>query len=311
VHAGVVALTLDPLSGAAHLITHMLTSFIETGRDDLYRVLDRYLFTTVDTTHRGAPFTANPNLRRLNIGLALAGDVLLAAVLTFASLRSMFERSLHAKYSLKVMLPRALLAVVLMHGSLVLMQMGIDLNNAMAHVAVYLGDGLGGTAGTPWASPLSPSSISDITLSADLFHAVFAIALLIAVVILVFAYVVRTALLSILLVTAPLAALGTALPETRGYAHTWLRLFLTSLFMQPIQLIVLRVSMVMAFSEGSGIFATLYALATLWIMLKVPGAMSTAAHMETKARTYGHELVRHATKALHPAHRSTTHGSGA
>lgn len=301
-HSTVAALSLDPLDVLTHLTVRLLTRFVDTGRDDLFRLLDHYLFTTVDTSHGGAPFTGNPGLVRLNAGLAIAGDILLAAVFVFASLRSMWERSLHAKYSLKAMLPRALLAVVLMHGSLLFIQMAIDLSNALAHLALHLGDSGAGGPALPWSSPLSPAAMQQISLGADLFHAVFAIGLVIAVVILLFAYIVRTALLSILMVTAPLAAICSPLPETREHARTWLHLFLTTLFMQPLQLIVLRVSAVLALGDGAGLFSTLYALATLWIMLKVPGGMSTAAHLATKAKTASHELYRHAEKALHPAH---------
>ena len=301
----VLALSLDPLSGATELVTRLLARLIDSGRDDLMRLLDRYLFSTVDTTHGGAAFTANPSLRPLNGGLAVAGDLLLTVVIIVASLRGMFERSLRAKYTLKVVVPRALLAVVLMHGSALFMQMFIDLSNALAHVALHLGDGEP-TSGLPWSAPLSPASTLAIVNGKDLFQGVFAIALLVAVCILAFAYVVRSALLSVLLVIAPLAALCTTLPETRGYALTWSRIFIAGLFMQPVQLIVLRVAIAIDLGPGAGVFSTFYALATLWIMLKVPGAMSTASHMETKAHTAGHELLRHAEKALHPTARRTT-----
>ncbi|MGI8848142.1 MAG: conjugal transfer protein TrbL family protein [Candidatus Dormibacteria bacterium] len=306
----VLAVSLDPLHTLTHAIVSVLTHFVDSGRDDLLGVLNRYLFSTVDTTHHGIPFTANPNLARLNAGLAIAVDALLVLVVLVASLRSMFERAtMHAKYSLKVVLPRILLAVVLAHGSMLFMQMAIDLNNALAQVALHLGDD--GPVGTPWGAPLSAASMHQMSVGEDLFHAVFAIALVIAVVILVFSYVVRTALLGILVVTAPLAALLGVLPDTRDHARTWLKLFSVAVFMQTTQLLVLRVAMVTGLAEDAGIVSMLYSIATLWIMLKVPGALSTGAHLETKARSLGHELGRHALKAIHPAAHHVTHRTAA
>jgi len=123
-----------------------------------------------------------------------------------------------------------------------------------------------------------------------------------AVVLLVLSYVVRTALLSILVVTAPMAALLGVLPETRGHARTWLKLFTVSLFMQAVQLLILRVAAVTGLADDAGIVSTLYAIATLWIVLKVPGAMGSGAHLETHARSLGHELGRHVRKAVLPPH---------
>ena len=115
--------------------------------------------------------------------------------------------------------------------------------------------------------------------------------------------VVRHALLCVLIVLAPLAALCTVLPDTRGHARGWLRLFGVTVLMQPVQLIVLRVAEVAAVDEGGGLVQSLYALATLFLMLKVPGALNVAAHLETKAETLGHRLERSIRRAtIHHGH---------
>ena len=121
-------------------------------------------------------------------------------------------------------------------------------------------------------------------MSQDLFHALFALGVVVAVVILVLSYVIRTAMLDILIVLAPLAALCSVLPDTRRYAAMWLRLFIVAVFMQAVQLIILRVAMAVGFGAGSGIAESLFALAILWIVLKVPGTLHAATHVETHAR---------------------------
>lgn len=307
VTASVLQALRDPIGWMLHLVVAMLTHFVDGARNDIERVLDHYLFSTVDTSvaHPRA-FTDNPGLRHLNFGLALAMDLLLALVLVFAMLRSMFERSMRGRYTLKVLVPRLMVAIVLIHFSMPLAQMGIDLNNALGHVAINLGDRLQ-VDGLPWSASLSPPVVARMSVTQDTFHAVFVVGLVIALVLLVLAYVVRYALLAVLVVVAPMAALCTALPETRGYARTWLRLFLVTVFMQAVQLLVLRVAVTLAFdNDGVGLVQTLYGLATLFLLLKVPGALNTASHLETKAKTLGHHMERAMKHVVHPtaAHRA-------
>lgn len=298
----------DPGKAFVKMLADALAKFVDSARVEIEDELDKYLFTTVDLTG-GSPrsITENPALRGLNLRLAIAGDILAAAVVVFASLRSMWERSVRARYTLKVFLPRLLLAVVLMHFSLPLMQMAVDLNNAMGHVATETGQPLQ-MAAMPWAPAISSAEVQHISAAQDLFHAMFSVALVLALVILVLAYILRHALLGILIVMAPLAALCTSLPETRTYARSWLRLFTVTVFMQAVQLIVLRVATEVAADGGGGLAQTLEGLATLYLMLKVPGALNTAAHLETKAET----IAKHAEKAIHkvivPHHTArTTH----
>ena len=311
----VLGLPIHPLRDSVGVMLHMVVAllghFAESARHDVERVLQRYLFSTVDTTvPRHRAFTDNPPLRHLTFGMAVAMDLCLSAVLVFGSLRGIFEhQSYRARYSLRVLLPRLMLAVVLVHFSLPLCQMGIDLNNALGHVALGLGGSLR-VDSLPWTQPLSAPVLAQMSATQDVFHACFVVALVIAVVILVLAYVIRYALLAVLIVVAPVAAVCTTLPDTRGYARTWLRLFMVTVFMQAVQLIVLRVAVTIAFDNDGGLVQTLYGLATLFLLLKVPGALNTASHLETKAKTLGHHLERSIAHAVHPhsaARRAASH----
>jgi hypothetical protein len=314
VTASIIQSLRDPTGWMLHLVVGLLTRFVDGARTDIEHVLDRYLFSTVDTgVAYPRAFTANPPLRHLNFGIAVAMDIVLAAVLVFGLLRGLFEHtSFRARYSLKVLVPRVMVAIVLIHFSLPLMQMGIDLDNALSHVATELGGGLR-VDGLPWSSSLSAPLVAHMSVTQDIFHAVFVVGLVVALVLLVLAYVVRYALLAVLVVVAPMAAICTTLPDTRGYARTWLRLFMVTVFMQAVQLVVLRVAVTLAFdTDGMGLVQTLYGLATLLILLKVPGALNTASHMETKAKTLGHHMQRAMRHAVHPAgavHHAATHRS--
>lgn len=291
----------DPLGAVLQLLTGVLAHVVSTAHVDLDGVLGRYLFATVDPL-TGRALTSNASVVHLNCTVAVAADVLVAAVVLFASLRSMFEhQSLRPRYTLKVTLPRLLVAIVLVHGSIYFMQMAIDLNNAIGSVAMSMGSSLSLNS-MPWSSTLDPASVQAISLGQDLFQAIFAIALVVALVILALSYVVRTALLEVLIVLAPVAALCTVLPDTRPYARLWLRLFVVTVFMQAVQLIVLRVATAAGFATGAGIAGSLYGLATLWILLRVPGALHSASHFESRANTMSHQVERAMRRALAPAH---------
>ncbi len=297
----------DPLGTVLQLLTGVLAHLIATARADLSSELTRYLFSTVDPTASGVrPLTANPAVARLNGSLALVADVLVGLVLLYASLRTIFERSVHARYGLQVVIPRVMAALVMVHGSIYFIQMAVDLNNALATIARSLGGPLT-TETLPWSGSMSAATVSVIQGSQDVFHAIFALGVVVAVVILVLSYVIRTAMLEVLIVLAPLAALCSVLPDTRHYAFTWLRLFMVAVFMQAVQLIILRVATSVGFGAGSGIAESLFALATLWIVIKVPGTLHAATHVERHAHIAARHVKRSVHRALVPAHHAVRH----
>jgi hypothetical protein len=255
------------------LIGRLLSQFSSSGRNDVLGLLDHYLFSTVDVSRPGAqPLTANPALAGLNHDFSLAADVLLALVAIAIGVRAICDRSLYSQQELRAVVPRVLVGVVLMHASLTLVQMAVDLNNALTGFAA----GAGGNP-MPWTDPLSTSALTSSSLAQDLFEVVVVLSLVVAVALLAISYVIRMAVLQVLIATAPLAALATILPTTRGFAGAWGRLFVVALFMQAAQVTVLRVATVTGLAAGSGLAATLYALAALWVCLKVPGFLASAA----------------------------------
>src|SRR5487761_1663597 len=267
-----------PLLGAQSndlggLIGRLLSQFSASGRDDVLNLLNRYLFSTVDVSRPGsAALTANPALASLNRDFSLAGDTLLALVVVVVAVRAILDRSLYSQHAVRAMVPRALLAV--------------DLNNALAGFAAGAG-----AQPMPWAGPLSTAALGSSSLAQDLFQAVVVLALVVTVALLAVSYVIRMAVLQVLIASAPLAALATILPETRGYARAWGRLFVVALFMQAAQVAVLRVATVSGLAAGTGLAATLYALAALWVSLKVPRFLAGAARIEGSAAGVGGGLM--------------------
>jgi hypothetical protein len=267
---GVPLLAAAP-TGLAGLIGQLLTQFVRSGRDDVLGLLSSYVLSTSDPSRPGAALTADPTLASLTRDASLAADSLLVLVVIALALRGIADRSITSQHELRAVLPRVLVGVVLMNAPLTLIQMAVDLDNALAAFASGLSGG-----SMPWTGPLAGPALQDPSLAGDLFHVLVLLALVIVVAILGFTYVVRMAVLQVLVVTAPLAALALIPPATRGVARAWGRLFAVVVFMQAAQLVVLSVAAATGLSDGSGLAADIYSLAALWVTLKVPAFLARA-----------------------------------
>src|SRR5438270_7195079 len=117
---GGIAQTLrDPLGTVLHLVTGVLSHFIASAHRDLDGVLQRFLFSTVDpSVAHLRPLTANPSVASLNLGLAVAADVLVGAIVLYLCVRSVVDHSVDSRYALRVAVPRLLLSVALVHSSI-------------------------------------------------------------------------------------------------------------------------------------------------------------------------------------------------
>ncbi|MGC2193001.1 MAG: conjugal transfer protein TrbL family protein [Candidatus Dormiibacterota bacterium] len=284
---------LHPLSLLDHLISGTLTSFVSSSRKALDAALRTYLLGTYDAAAplRHQPFTDTPGVAQLNHLLLGAAGALLVAVFIYSSLRTVVSAG-DARHHLQVVLPRVLVGLALGVVSLPLLQQAVNLNNALS--AVVAGGGSVSLAQLPWDTPLSGSALQ--SASTNIFLLLFAAALVIAVVILVLAYVVRYTLLAVLCAAAPLAAIAWILPETRAFSRQWLRLLVITLFMQFVQLLVLRSAIELAFTHGHGVIGILYAFAALYLMLRVPGALNVASHYGSSAEGAGRRWTRAARR---------------
>lgn len=284
---------LHPLTLLDHLISGGLTSFVSSSRDSLNQALRTYLFGTYDAASPGhrQPFIDTPGVADLNHILLAGGGVLLVAVFLYSSLRTVTSAG-DGRHHLQLVLPRVLVALALASVSLPLIQQGINLNNGLS--SLVAGGGGISLAQLPWDSPLSGPALQ--SASNNVFLLLFAAALVVAVVILVLAYVVRYTLLAVLCAAAPLAAVAWILPETRGFSRQWLRTLVVALFMQFVQLLVLRSAVALAFARGHGVIGMLYAFAALYLMLRVPGALNVASHYGASAESAGRRWARAARR---------------
>jgi len=255
---------------------------------DVGALISRFILSTTDVL-AGGRFTESEAIRHFEPAALAVADAALVAIVVWASYHVMFAHGMRSLYTVRLLLPRALLAILLAHFAMPLMQGGIDLNNALCDVVVGIGTGFNPAAALT-VTDLGTGPTLGLFVTAVLFcgYGVFAVA-----------YVVRYSLLIVLAITAPLAAILFVLPDTHHYARRWGSLFVSTLLMQPLQLLILEVGLQL---ESGGIRVNplrhFFALASLLIAFKVPGAL----HATSTAGTHALSLAKHYAHVFtHPA----------
>jgi hypothetical protein len=218
-------------------------------------------------------------------------------VLVWAFIGVMWQQSAYGHYRLRMLLPRLLLASMLINFGLPLMQGAIDLNRGLSKTIVqnspFTVGALAADLKADFANPL---------LNGPLAIAV-ALAILAGFLLLLLVYTLRFALLTVLVITAPLAALLFVLHETSEHARQWSALFVTSLFMQPLQLLILGIGWSLDAQDlGLGPLRHVFALACLVLCFRVPGVLHASSLVGRKALSIGHSDVTHAWKHLQKVH---------
>ncbi|MGC9667416.1 hypothetical protein ACNTMW_12775 [Planosporangium sp. 12N6] len=190
------------------------------------------------------------------------------------------RESLQTQYGFKEIAPRLALGAVISNVSLILCGKAIEVTNALT--AAIAGQGVDG--------PSAANAIMGILYqpfngtSPNLLLALLVIAASILALIVVITFVLRVALMVVLVGTAPLALACHATPQTEGLAYTWWRAFGACLGLQVAQaVIVLATIKVFLTPSGlvllgvpataSGLLGVLVCITMLWLLLKLPGLM--------------------------------------
>ena len=261
---------IDPVKWLWELVT----AAIAGSADQVIGIVTNFLFSTRDVLDGGRPFTEGSVIARFQPSAVVIADAALATAVIWGSYHIMFGHGMRTLYSVRILLPRLLLAVVLANFSLPLLQAAIDLNNALCMAVLGIGVSF---------DPHSLTDIRDLG-SGPALSAIVVAALFGGYAVLAVAYALRYSLLIVLAITAPLAALLFVLPDTHHYARKWGSLFVSTLLMQPLQLLILQVGLQLdlgtaAWNPGRHLFA----LATLLLAFKVPGALHATSTVGTHA----------------------------
>jgi hypothetical protein len=253
----------------------------------LLKVWFGFILTTTDF-ETGRDFIDNVTIQHFEPKVQLVADAALVVIVIWASYRIMWGHGLRSQYTARILLPRLFMGVVLVNFSLPLFQVVVAASNAICVAIKSFG-----TVGDPstWWSTL----MKDPTQGA--WEIVTTGVLAVGFDVLAVAYLVRYAILIVLAITAPLAGLFFTLPETHHLSKLWLSHFTTNLFMQPMQLFVLAIGFALERGGGTPVHH-LFALASLLIVFKVPGAIGGAEKAAHKLQSSVEGALHHIEHAL-------------
>jgi hypothetical protein len=284
---------LGVIAGYLYTITHpnlIVGKVLDDSLGLLLKVWFSFVLSTTDF-ETGGDFIGAATIQRFEPKVQLVANAGLVLVVMWAAFRIMWGHGLFTQYTARILLPRLVMAAVLINFALPLFQMCVAATNAMclSLQSFNVHDDLA-TFRANFASDPNAGTWEVITTGGlALGYGALAIA-----------YLVRYAILIVLAITAPIAGLVFMLPETHHLAKMWAAHFATNLFMQPAQLFVLAIGFALE-HDGISPLHHLFALASLLIAFKVPGAMGgaeKAAHMlESKLHMAFHQLTHAVAKA--------------
>jgi hypothetical protein len=207
---------------------------------------------------------------QLSLGIA---DALLVLIVMAAGAILMHHETLQTSYALKDFLPRLVVAGIVANASLAISGQMVALGNVLS--TGLLGNGVnpeqaGHTLELRVLHAIQDGGIFLVLLG--LACAVLAVALLIL-------YIVRAALIVLLVCAAPLMLIAHGLPQTEGMARFWWRAMLAALGVQAAQALTLAATVHVFFASGKSVLGVgtggslvdlLLVLCLFWVLLRIP-----------------------------------------
>ena len=263
----------------------VVASLLEDSLGLLLKVWFGFILRTTDF-ETGKDFVTNVTIHRFEPTVQVVADGALVLAVIWACYKLMWGHGVRSQYTVRALLPRFLMATILINFALPLFQVAVQASNAASDAIQSFG-----------TIPDWNTWWNNYRL--DQTHGVWQFittgALVAGYDVLAIAYLVRYAILIVLAITAPIAGLLFTLPDTHHLAKHWASMFFTNLFMQPAQLFVLAIGFALE-NGGHTPVHHLFALASLLVVFKVPGALGgveKTAHKLESALTSGLHGLQH------------------
>jgi hypothetical protein len=212
---------------------------------------------------------ASPMVGQYTDALRLLANGLLAVVVLVAGYNVLLRPYLGGTAAgARELLPRLLLGAILINTAARWTRLAIDANNAACEVF-----------GTPTLDELMAASLR---ASQDrLAGLLLVVGLVVLALLLIIQQLMRLALIDVLLILAPLAAVLWILPQTQAWARLWGRLFVGTVFAQLVLVLTLRLGFNLTSGAAAlgapGLLQPLLGIAVLALALKIPGLLGGAA----------------------------------
>jgi len=192
----------------------------------------------------------------------------------------MSHETLQTRYAAKDIAPRVVVAVIAANASLALVGLAIPAANALSQA--LLGGGVDPSQATAAMRQLVLAPLG----AGGIFLVLLGLVAAVLAVVLLATYVIRVALLVLLVAVAPLALIGHALPQTEGAARLWWRaiagLFAIQLGQSLVLICALKVFFTpsgpgtLGLSASGGLVDVVVAVCLLWVLVRIPAWVSKA-----------------------------------
>ena len=244
----------------------------------------------------------SPTVRSLYDFSRAIVNVALAVVVMWGGFNVIIKEHTRSPYHEAMeLLPRVILAALAANLTIEFARMLIDINNALA---AGVGD-----VGLPGYDQATPSQEGLALIFTAVAYGIVAI-------LLVFQMLMRLALLAMLIVLGPIAALLWVLPQTQQWTRWWTDLFVITVFQQAVQVMVLALgtALMVELTPGSvsnALLTMLLGLAVCWLTLKVPSLLRSARSQAGITNVLTFAMATHALGAMAGAGRAGAAAGGA
>jgi hypothetical protein len=248
-------------------IDSWFSNLVTSALDPVLNTLGHTLLATPDVTGQ----SRIGGLWRMTEGIA---DAFLVLFVLVGGAIVMGHETIQTRTALKDVAPRILVAAIAANASLSLA--GVAISTADSLSQAVLGQGVDPAQATVVLRQLILGAMAGGGIFVVLLGGVVAV---LATVVLA-TYVIRLALVVLLVVAAPIALVCHALPQTEGLARLWWRAFAGTLAVQVAQSLVLVTALRVFLASGGpsnlGISSTggmvdlLVAACLCWVMVKIP-----------------------------------------
>src|SRR5712692_8789021 len=270
---------LGPLCGLGDLghwlqqtITNILTDFLTGLATNFGDAIVGFTNQINFLTHTPEDLSYKDDLvKQFVTATQILADGLLAVVVLVNGYNIMLRPYMGGRYAGGLeFLPRLLLGGILINTAAWWCRLAIDANNAAC--GAFGAPNIADMVATILRVTLDPTHLSGLLML--LVATIMAILLLIQ-------QLMRLALVDVLLILAPLAALLWILPQSQSWGRLWGRLFIGTVFSQAVQVLTLRLGFNLATGlppvTAAGLLQPLLGIAVLALTLKIPSLMGGGA----------------------------------
>ncbi len=309
---GKVSAPAPPSPGLFDITGHIEAAidgwFAEVVTDALNPVLTllgQTLLATPDVTAQGRV----GQLWQVSVGMA---NALLVLFVLAGGAIVMGHETVQTRTALKDVLPRIVFAAIAVNASLSVA--GLLISGASALSEALLGQGVGPAQAAVVLSQVVLGSLAGQGTFVVLLGGVVAVLALV----LLATYLIRVALVVLLVVAAPLFLVCHALPQTEGLAQLWWRAFAGALAVQVAQSLVLITALQVFLASGGatnlglastgGLVDLLVSACLCWVLVKIPSWVSRVVFSGPRRHSSTGRVVR--DLVIYKAVRALAAGAG-